>query len=105
MYYIDTKTEKIGSTQYCIYCGEKAIIQTEWDEYKSYDHYHCKCEIANLENEYVYCTDCKNFIPDCELDCEGCKCEHCNCHDFEDSRNGRIKFERKDQEGSDLKLT
>ena len=51
MYYIDTNTEKIGSTHYCIYCGKQAIIETEWVGYECYEHYYCKCEIAKLEKE------------------------------------------------------
>lgn len=46
-----TQTELIGINHYCIYCGNKAIIDTEWDEYERSDTYFCNCELAKLEQE------------------------------------------------------
>jgi hypothetical protein len=39
-----------------------------------------------MNEEHVYCTDCKNFILDCDFKCDNCLCKGCDCLDFEDSR-------------------
>lgn len=41
------------------------------------------------KDTHVYCTNCVNFIIDCDIDryCNNsCPCYECDCFDFEDSR-------------------
>lgn len=48
----------------CAYCGKVIEPDTEWDDYESYEYYHCDCEdakkeieislqIRSVENEYI----------------------------------------------------
>ena len=50
MYY-NTKTENIGGINYCIYCGEKAKQDFEFDHYDRCDYNFCDCDGANAERE------------------------------------------------------
>ena len=46
-----SKTQQIGSIEYCVYCGNKAKEEVKWDDYEQYTSYYCDCEGGKISQE------------------------------------------------------